>query len=115
MLPVAFAVFCYIYEYLHLPNWMIQWQEEVCRHPDLSSRWQVPCSLPTGQSPDVDRPRISLFVLKYVSMIMTGFLAATFVISGQGIETWKLFCQRLARLDAVVQPEDGIYQQPLRR
>jgi len=103
---VAFAVFCYVYEFLHLPDWMIQWQEEVCRHADLAKRWQVPCSLPTGQSPDVGRPKISLFVLK---------LAATFVISGQGIETWKLFCHKLTRLgsgDAAVQPEVPIYQQP---
>ena len=97
---------------------MVQWQEEVCRHPDLSRRWQVSCSLPTGQAPNVDRPRIALFVLKYVSLIMTGLLAATFVISGQGIKTWKLFCQRLTRLrdgDANVQPDVSVYQLPARR
>jgi hypothetical protein len=38
ILPVVFTMACYVYEFFHLPDWMIQWQEAVCRHPDLSSR-----------------------------------------------------------------------------
>jgi hypothetical protein len=58
----------------------------------------------------VGRPQLSFFLFKYVSMIMTGFLAATFVISGQGLETWRSACQKLAGLEgpvAVVEQRNG--------
>ena len=58
----------------------------------------MPCGLPVGQVPDVSRPQISFFLFKYVSMIMTGFLAATFVISGHGFETWRAIYCRLVGL-----------------
>jgi hypothetical protein len=60
-IPAAIAAMCFAYEHAHLPIWMIQWQEVVCRHPDLSGRWQVPCSLPDGQAPEVARPQVPIF------------------------------------------------------
>jgi hypothetical protein len=41
--PAGCMLGCFIFEYLNMSDWMSLWQEDVCRHPDLSASWQVPC------------------------------------------------------------------------
>jgi hypothetical protein len=84
-LPSGCTAFCFCYEFFRLPHWMLRWQEALCRNQD------PPCSLPEGQALEVERPEVDFFLLKYISLLMTGFFTATYVLSGKTFRTWKLF------------------------
>ena len=70
-LPAGCMLFCFVYEYYHLPEWMLQWQEAVCRHPDLGNRWKVPCRYPDGRGPAVVSPQVRIFSTTDVSDLKT--------------------------------------------
>ena len=109
LVPAGCMVGCFIYEYSNMKDWMSQWQEDVCRHPELSASWQVPCRFPDGQGPDVVRPQRALFLLKYLSIIMMGVFSGTWVWSGKTLVTWKMFYRRLCGL-----PVDGVVPSGMR-
>ena len=44
--------------------------------------------------PEIDRPEVDLFLLKYISILMTGFFTAAYVLSGKTFKTWKLFFKK---------------------
>ena len=53
MVPATTVVGCYLYEYVHLPDWMLLWQEEICRDEELQEKWHPTCRFPDNQQPQV--------------------------------------------------------------
>ena len=110
LVPASCMVACFIYEHVNMRDWMSQWQEKVCRHPELSASWQVPCRFPDGQGPEVAPPQMALFYVKYLSIIMMGIFSGTWVWSSKTLTVWNMFYRRMCGL-----PADGVVPSGMRQ
>merc|ERR1719264_1086509 len=43
IVPVTVIIACLFYEQHYFSSWMLQWQDRLCRDPQFSSQWQIPC------------------------------------------------------------------------
>jgi len=95
MVPASTVLGCYLYEYIHLPDWMLLWQEEVCRDKTLQQKWHVGCRFPDNQQPQVAPPNFFVFMLKYVMIFAVGIFSGFWVWSGKTVQTWKNFYAKM--------------------
>ena len=86
---------CYFYEQAHLPDWGQLWQEEICRDPLFKDKWQTPCRFPDGQKPDVERPLLWIFLVKYLAILMIGVISGFWVWCGKTLTTWRTFFAKI--------------------
>ena len=97
ILPAGALLFCYFYEYVHLPEWMSTWQEDLCRYDKLRREWQIPCRISNHEwtnresRGDIFRPNIYLLYIKYFSVLMIGILSGFWVWNQQMVNTWRTF------------------------
>jgi len=91
LVPASTVVGCYLYEYVHLPDWMLLWQEEICRDKVLQEKWHPTCRFPDNQQPQVAPPNFFVFMLKYVMIFAVGIFSGFWVWSGKTLQTWKNF------------------------
>lgn len=95
MMPASAVIACFIYEYIHLPDWMSAWQEDVCRHKVLYELWQIPCRYPDDQVPNIPPPNFHVFMLKYVMIFTIGIFSGFWVWSGKTVTTWRTLYAKL--------------------
>jgi len=95
MVPATTVVGCYLYEYVHLPDWMLLWQEEICRDEVLQEKWHPTCRFPDNQQPQVAPPNFFVFMLKYVMIFAVGIFSGFWVWSGKTLQTWKNFYAKI--------------------
>ena len=96
LISASVVLGCYIYEYIHLPDWMQNWQETICRDKALIEKWQVPCRYPdNGYNKEYD-PKFYVFMLKYGMINGIGIFSGVWVWSSmvKTISTWRHCCQR---------------------
>merc|ERR1719510_491433 len=43
IVPQTVIIACLFYEQHYFSSWMLQWQGRLCRDPQFSSQWQIPC------------------------------------------------------------------------
>ena len=90
LISASIVLGCYIYEYIHLPDWMQNWQETICRDPVLQTRWHVLCRYPDQEYKEED-PKFYVFMLKYGMINGIGIFSGIWVWKGKTISTWRNF------------------------
>ncbi len=95
VLPSAALVACYFWEQAHLPDWTQMWQERICRDDAFKNKWQTPCRYPDGRQPDADEPNLTLFLVKYFSLLLAGIFSGCWLWGGiTREESWLDFFKR---------------------
>ena len=88
LLSASAVIGCYIYEYIHIPDWMQSWQEQLCRQEHGNDVWQVHCRYPDNQY-EITTPQFYVFMLKYGMINCIGFFSGFWVWKGKTISTWR--------------------------
>eukprot|EP00096_Caligus_rogercresseyi_P002119 TRINITY_DN139_c1_g1_i2.p1 TRINITY_DN139_c1_g1~~TRINITY_DN139_c1_g1_i2.p1 ORF type:complete len:557 (+),score=138.46 TRINITY_DN139_c1_g1_i2:121-1791(+) len=94
-IPAVIVISCLFYEQHHFSDWMILWQERLCRDKDSAVNWQIPCRYPTASIPGTPQPNFYIFMMKYLMFLMTGIFSGFWVWSPKTVLTWKNFYRRL--------------------
>ncbi|XP_077408144.1 frizzled-3a isoform X1 [Vanacampus margaritifer] len=93
LVPLLSVLACYLYENSHRTVWETTWVQERCRH------YHIPCPYQVEQS---RRPDLSLFLIKYVMMLIVGIPSVFWVGSKKTCFEWASFFHGKRRKDAMV-------------
>jgi len=90
--PAWLGVACLAYEWRHLSDWMLAWQQEKCL---LSSepwvRYSISCPpLPPHSTPPA-HPPLLLYLVKHLSALGIGVAAGCWVLSGKTLGVWRYY------------------------
>ena len=91
--PMTIIIACLFYEQHYFPSWMIQWQEHLCRDPEYKTKWHIPC--PTNAPTTVPKPDFSVYMIKYLMILVIGTVSGFWVWTEKTIQTWGNFFRRL--------------------
>ncbi|XP_051909436.1 frizzled-3a [Hippocampus zosterae] len=93
LVPLLSVLACYLYENSHRTAWETTWVREKCRD------YHIPCPYQVEQS---SRPDLSLFLIKYVMMLIVGIPSVFWVGSKKTCFEWASFFHGKRRKDAMV-------------
>ena len=71
-------------------------QEHLCRDPEYSSKWQIPCPAPSPHT--VPKPDFSVYMIKYLMVLVIGTVSGFWVWTEKTMQTWVNFFRRLCRI-----------------
>ncbi|XP_049612845.1 frizzled-3a [Syngnathus scovelli] len=91
--PLLTVLACYLYENSHRTVWETTWVQEKCRD------YHIPCPYQLEQS---SHPDLSLFLIKYVMMLIVGIPSVFWVGSKKTCFEWVSFFHGKRRKDAMV-------------
>ncbi|KAM9778299.1 frizzled-3a isoform 1-T2 [Syngnathus typhle] len=91
--PLLTVLACYLYENSHRTVWETTWVQEKCRD------YHIPCPYQLEQS---SHPDLSLFLIKYVMMLIVGIPSVFWVGSKKTCFEWASFFHSKRRKDAMV-------------
>lgn len=91
--PMTIIIACLFYEQHYFPSWMVQWQEHLCQNPEYKAKWQIPC--PTNAPTTVPKPDFSVYMIKYLMILVIGTVSGFWVWTEKTIQTWGNFFRRL--------------------
>jgi len=91
--PMTIIIACLFYEQHYFPSWMVQWQEHLCQDPEYRAKWQIPC--PTNAPTTVPKPDFSVYMIKYLMILVIGTVSGFWVWTEKTIQTWGNFFRRL--------------------
>ncbi|XP_040581699.1 frizzled-1 [Lepeophtheirus salmonis] len=94
-IPAIIVISCLFYEQHHFSDWMILWQERICRDKDSVINWQIPCRYRKNEIPITTKPNFYIFMTKYLMFLMTGIFSGFWVWSAKTVVTWKNFYRKL--------------------
>lgn len=91
VIPSAVYLVTLTYEYANFDDWMLQWNRMTCK------KFSIPCP-PSSIVNDANKPVFSVFILKYVSLMLIGITSGlTWLCSSKTIASWKTFFNRTGR------------------
>jgi frizzled protein 1/7 len=92
--PACVIIACLFYEQYYFSSWMLQWQDSICRDPKYRA-WQIPCPPRSGVSADIPRPDFTVYMIKYLMILIIGIFSGFWVWTEKTIQTWANFFRRL--------------------
>ena len=107
LVPNSVVVACVIYEQSQMNSWMVAWQIEKCKNPFYA----IPCPIhhPGEMVPTMpNRGVFTVFMMKYVMMLMLGVTSGFWVWSKKTFHSWSVFFHRMCK------PCGGSDSQPIR-
>ncbi|XP_076873590.1 frizzled-3a [Brachyhypopomus gauderio] len=103
LLPLLTVIGCYLYEQSYRPVWELTWVQEYCR------QYHIPCPVKVEQA---SRPNVTLFILKYVMMLVVGVPSVFWVGSKKTCFEWASFFHGHRRKDATMHESRQVLQEP---
>ncbi|KAG9282640.1 frizzled-3 isoform X1 [Astyanax mexicanus] len=103
LVPLLAVIGCYLYEQSYRPIWEITWVQERCRE------YHIPCPFKVEQT---SRPNISLFLIKYLMMLVVGIPSVFWVGSKKTCFEWASFFHGHRRKDSTVHESRQVLQEP---
>lgn len=92
LLPLLTLLGCYLYEQARRGTWENTWINERCQE------YGIPCSY---SRTDVDRPELSLLLMKYLMTLIVGISAVFWVSSKKTCSEWASFFTRTRKKDPI--------------
>ncbi|XP_056128137.1 frizzled-6 isoform X1 [Rhinichthys klamathensis goyatoka] len=92
LLPLLALLGCYLYEQAQRESWENSWIRRHCQE------FSIPCS---RRSVDVERPELSLFLIKYLMTLVVGISAVFWVSSKKTCWEWASFFKRTRKKDPI--------------
>ncbi|XP_041716071.1 frizzled-3-like [Coregonus clupeaformis] len=103
LVPLLTVIACYLYENSYRTVWETTWVQERCRE------YHIPCPYQIEQT---NRPNLSLFLIKYLMMLVVGIPSVFWVGSKKTCFEWASFFQRQRHKDSVVNESRQVLQEP---
>lgn len=97
--PAIIIVACIFYEQHYFSQWMLQWQYATCRDPQYKDRWQFTCPARTTDFQDTPPPDFTVYMIKYVMILMIGIVSGFWVWTEKTLQTWAAFFRRIFRIN----------------
>ncbi|KAG9338255.1 hypothetical protein JZ751_026060 [Albula glossodonta] len=92
LLPLVTLLGCYVYEQAKRHTWEDTWINDHCQE------YSIPCS---HTKKEVDRPELSLFLIKYLMTLVVGISAVFWVSSKKTCSEWAFFFNRTRKKDPI--------------
>ncbi|XP_029577282.1 frizzled-3-like isoform X2 [Salmo trutta] len=102
LVPLLTVITCYLYENSYRTVWETTWVQERCRE------YHIPCLYQIEQT---NRPNLSLFLIKYLMMLVVGIPSVFWVGSKKTCFEWASFLHGQRRKD-VVNESRQVLQEP---
>lgn len=99
IVPVTVIIACLFYEQHYFSSWMLQWQDRLCRDPQFSSQWQIPCPGAAALDKDIPAPDFTVYMIKYLMVLIIGIFSGFWVWTEKTMQTWASFFRKLFRLN----------------
>ncbi|KAK6295437.1 hypothetical protein J4Q44_G00346630 [Coregonus suidteri] len=103
LVPLLTVIACYLYENSYRTVWETTWVQERCRE------YHIPCPYQVEQT---SRPNLSLFLIKYLMMLVVGIPSVFWVGSKKTCFEWASFFHGHRRKDSVVNESRQVLQEP---
>ena len=93
IVPQSVIIACLFYEQHYFPNWMVQWQKDLCHDERLVKKWQMPCpeSESLARAHQVPAPDFSVFMIKYLMVLILGIFSGFWFWTEKTLQTWSKF------------------------
>ena len=107
--PMILLLVCQYFEALQMNNWVLQWQDDMCRKQEYS----IPCPL-VNEGDNPSRPAYSVFFLKYSMTVLAGITSGFWVWSEKTLISWIKFYKYVLRKLCCLHtnPSDNNEQEP---
>ena len=97
--PATVVIACYFYEQSFRDDWMVSWHAKICgKH--------FPCPQLSRSRAPLPSPDFTVFMIKYLMMLIVGITSGFWIWSGKTINSWKKFywriCSPSRKTEAVV-------------
>nr|XP_023670205.1 frizzled-6 [Paramormyrops kingsleyae]XP_023670214.1 frizzled-6 [Paramormyrops kingsleyae]XP_023670224.1 frizzled-6 [Paramormyrops kingsleyae] len=92
LLPLVALLGCYVYEQAHRGTWENTWINDRCQE------YSIPCSY---KKKELDRPNLSLFLIKYLMTLVVGISTVFWVGSKKTCSEWAFFFNRTRKKDPI--------------
>ncbi|XP_070407011.1 frizzled-6 isoform X1 [Nothobranchius furzeri] len=93
LVPLVTLIACYTYEHSHRSTWENTWINDRCQE------YSIPCSYKVTSQ--LDRPDLSLFLVKYLMTLVVGISAVFWVSSKKTCSEWAYFFNRTRKRDPI--------------
>ncbi|CDQ68701.1 unnamed protein product [Oncorhynchus mykiss] len=103
LVPLLTVISCYLYENSNRAVWEITWVQERCRD------YHIPCPYQVEQT---SHPDLTLFLIKYMMMLVVGIPSVFWVGSKKTCFEWASFLQGRRRKDSGVNESRQVLQEP---
>ncbi|XP_035608492.1 frizzled-3-like isoform X1 [Oncorhynchus keta] len=103
LVPLLTVISCYLYEQSNRAVWEITWVQEHCRD------YHIPCPYQVEQT---SHPDLTLFLIKYMMMLVVGIPSVFWVGSKKTCFEWASFLQGRRRKDSGVNESRQVLQEP---
>lgn len=91
IIPNLILITCYLIEYYRIDNWSLSWLNRSC----LNKEYGIPCPNLSSEEEELYRPSLSLFLIKYLVLLMTGITSGVWIWSNKTLRSWSQFKNRL--------------------
>ncbi|KAG7470074.1 hypothetical protein MATL_G00135780 [Megalops atlanticus] len=92
LLPLVTLLGCYVYEQSQRSSWENTWINDHCQE------YSIPCSY---AKMEMNRPDLSLFLIKYLMTLVVGISAVFWVSSKKTCSEWAFFFNRTRKKDPI--------------
>ncbi|XP_029569719.1 frizzled-3 [Salmo trutta] len=103
LVPLLTVISCYLYEHSNRAVWETTWVQEHCRD------YHIPCPYQVEQT---SHPDLTLFLIKYMMMLVVGIPSVFWVGSKKTCFEWASFLQGRRRKDSGVNESRQVLQEP---
>lgn len=87
--PATIVIACYFYEQSFRDEWMVSWHAKICR------KYYFPCPQVSKTRGALPSPDFTVFMIKYLMMLIVGITSGFWIWSGKTINSWKKFYRRI--------------------
>jgi len=87
--PATIVIACYFYEQSCRDDWMVSWHAKICR------KYYFPCPPVTKTRGPLPSPDFTVFMIKYLMMLIVGITSGFWIWSGKTINSWQKFYRRI--------------------
>ena len=91
IVPQSIIIACLAYEQHYFPAWMVQWQRFLCQDPEIRKKWHIPCPDRESLSQDVSPPDFTVFMIKYLMILVLGICSGFWFWTEKTLQTWSKF------------------------
>lgn len=88
--PATIVIGCHFYEQSYRDDWMLSWHAELCE----KFRY-YPCPAQALMDKQTPKPEFTVFMIKYLMMLIVGITSGFWIWSGKTLSSWKRFYCRL--------------------
>lgn len=105
VIPNLILITCYLIEYYRIDNWSLSWLSRTCSNKEYG----IPCPNLTAEEEELYRPSLSLFLIKYFALLITGLTSGVWIFSTKTLRSWRRFNDKLMKTIFCNEKSDEIY------